>query len=115
LALNITGRKDLLSLWINEAEGANFWLGVLTELRNRGVNDILIAYVNKLKGFPEAINTVFPGTEIQLCIIHLIRNTLRYIASKDQKSFMKELRLIYSATIEEAALIVLDRLEKNRG
>ncbi|MBL1156042.1 MAG: hypothetical protein D8M51_14080 [Ignavibacteriae bacterium] len=68
-----------------------------------------------MKGFPEAINTVFPGTEIQLCIIHLIRNTLRYIASKDQKSFMKELRLVYSAPTEEAALIALDRLEENWG
>ena len=113
LALDITGRKDLLGLWISEAEGANFWLGVLTELRNRGVNDILIACVDGLKGFPEAINTVFPGTEIQLCIIHLIRNTLRYIASKDQKSFMKELRQVYSAPTEEAALIALDRLEEN--
>ena len=115
LALDITGRKDLLGLWISEAEGANFWLGVLTELKNRGVNDILIACVDGLKGFPEAINTVFPGTEVQLCIIHLIRNTLRYIASKDQKSFMKELRQVYSAPTEEAALIALDRLEENWG
>ena len=115
LALDITGRKDLLGLWISEAEGANFWLGVLTELRNRGVNDILIACVDGLKGFPEAINTVFPGTEVQLCIIHLIRNTLRYIASKDQKSFMKELRQVYSAPTEEAALIAFDKLEENWG
>ena len=115
LALDITGRKDLLGLWVSEAEGANFWLSVMTELKNRGVQDILIACVDGLKGFPEAINTVFPGTEIQLCIIHLIRNTLRYIASKDQKSFMKELRLVYSAPTEEAALIALDRLEENWG
>lgn len=113
LALDITGRKDLLGLWVSEAEGSNFWLGVLTELKNRGVQDILIACVDGLKGFPEAINTVFPKTEIQLCIIHLIRNTLRYIASKDQKSFMKELRQVYSAPTEEAALIALDRLEEN--
>ena len=115
LALDITGRKDLLGLWISEAEGANFWLGVLTELKNRGVNDILIACVDGLKGFPEAINTVFPGTEVQLCIIHLIRNTLRYIASKDQKSFMKELRQVYSAPTEESALIALDKLEETWG
>jgi len=115
LALDITGRKDLLGLWISESEGANFWLSVLTELKNRGVEDILIACVDGLKGFPEAINTVFPGTEIQLCIIHLIRNTLRYIASKDQNSFMKELRLVYSAPTEEAALIALDKLEENWG
>jgi transposase-like protein len=115
LALDVTGRKDLLGLWVSEAEGANFWLSVLTELKNRGVQDILIACVDGLKGFPEAINTVFPGTEIQLCIIHLIRNTLRYIASKDQKLFMKELRLVYSAPTEEAALIALDRLDENWG
>lgn len=84
-------------------------------MKNRGVQDILIACVDGLKGFPEAINTVFPGTEIQLCIIHLIRNTLRYIVSKDQKSFMKELRLVYSAPTEEAALIDLDKLEENWG
>lgn len=115
LALDITGRKDLLGLCVSEAEGSNFWLGVLTELKNRGVQDILIACVDGLEGFPEAINTVFPGAEIQLCIIHLIRNTLKYIASKDQKSFMKELRLVYSAATEEAALIALDRLEENRA
>jgi transposase-like protein len=115
LALDITGRKDLLGLWVSEAEGANFWLTVLTELKNRGVNDILIACVDGLKGFPEAINTVFPNTEIQLCIIHLIRNTLRYIASKDQKSFMKDLKTVYTAPTEEAALMALDKLDKNWG
>jgi putative transposase len=115
LSLNIDGRKDLLGLWVSEAEGANFWLTVLTELKNRGVQDILIACVDGLKGFPEAINTVFPKTEIQLCIIHLIRNTLRYIASKDQKAFMKDLKTVYSAPTEEAALIALDRLEESWG
>ena len=112
LSLNIDGRKDLLGLWVSEAEGANFWLTVLTELKNRGVQDILIACVDGLKGFPEAINTVFPKTEIQLCIIHLIRNTLKYIASNDQKMFMQELRQAYSALTEEAALIALDKLEE---
>jgi transposase-like protein len=87
----------------------------MTELKNRGVQDILIACVDGLKSFPKAINTVFSGTEIQLCIIHLIRNTLRYVASKDQKLFMKELRLVYSAPTEEAAIIALDKLEENRG
>lgn len=112
LALDITGRKDLLGIWVNEAEGANFWLNVLTELKNRGVQDILISCIDGLKGFPEAINTVFPKTEIQLCVIHLIRNTLKYIASKDQKAFMKELREVYSAPTEEAALLALDKLEE---
>ncbi|MFH1196814.1 MAG: IS256 family transposase [bacterium] len=112
LSLDTDGRKDLLGLWVSEAEGANFWLTVLTELKNRGVQDILIACVDGLKGFPEAINTVFPKTEIQLCIIHLIRNTLKYIASKDQKKFMQELKTVYSAPTEEAALIALDKLEE---
>lgn len=115
LAIDIQGQKDLLGLWISQAEGANFWLTVLTELKNRGVSDILIACVDGLKGFPEAINTVFPETEIQLCIIHLIRNTLRYIASKDQRAFMKDLRSVYKASTEEAALLALDKLEQTWG
>ncbi|MGK9370178.1 IS256 family transposase [Melioribacter sp. Ez-97] len=115
LSLNMDGRKDLLGLWVSEAEGANFWLTVLTELKNRGLEKILIACVDGLKGFPEAINTVFPNTEIQQCIIHLIRNTLKYIASKDQKQFMQELRKVYSAPTEEAALIALDKLEESWG
>jgi transposase-like protein len=112
LALNLEGKKDLLGLWVGEAEGAHFWLTVLTELKNRGVEDILITCVDGLKGFPEAINTVFPQTEIQICIIHLIRNTLRYIASKDQKAFMKELKEVYKAPTEEAALLAFERLEE---
>ncbi|MCI0446457.1 IS256 family transposase [bacterium] len=115
LAIDLAGKKDLLGLWVAESEGANFWLGVMTELKNRGVNDILIACVDGLKGFPEAIATVFPQTEIQLCIIHLIRNTLKYIASKDQKAFMKELRAVYTAPTEEAAVLALDQLENAWG
>ena len=115
LAVDITGKKDLLGLWVSEAEGANFWLTVMTELKNRGVGDILIACVDGLKGFPEAINTVFPKTEIQLCVIHLIRNTLKYIASKDQKAFMKDLRTVYNAPTEEAAQVALDKLEEVWG
>jgi len=112
LAVDITGRKDLLGLWVGEAEGANFWLNVLTELKNRGVQDILIACIDGLKGFPEAINSVFPKTEIQLCVIHQIRNTLKYIASKDQKEFMKQLKPVYKAPTEEAALENLRELEE---
>jgi len=115
LAVNIEGHKDLLGLWIGEAEGANFWLNILTELKNRGIEDLFIASIDGLKGFPEAINSVFPKTEIQLCIIHQIRNTLRYVASKDQKQFMKELKEVYKAPTEEAALINLDRLEETWG
>jgi putative transposase len=112
LAVDINGRKDLLGLWVGEAEGANFWLNVLTELKNRGVQDILIACIDGLKGFPDAINSVFPKTEVQLCVIHQIRNTLKYIASKDQKEFMKQLKPVYKAPTEEAALENLRELEE---
>lgn len=115
LAIDMEGKKDLLGLWVSETEGANFWLNVLTELKNRGVEDIFIACIDGLTGFPEAINTVFPKTEIQLCVIHQIRNTLKYVASKDQKQFMAELKEVYKAPTEEAALINLDRLEENWG
>ena len=115
LAVTLEGKKDLLGLWIGEAEGANFWLGVLTELRNRGVQDILIACIYGLKGFPDAIETIFPKTEIQLCVIHQIRNTLKYIASKDQRAFMQQLKTIYTAPTEEAALEKLTLLEETWG
>jgi len=115
LAVTLEGKKDLLGLWIGEAEGANFWLGVLTELRNRGVQDILIACIDGLKGFPDAIETIFPKTEIQLCVIHQIRNTLKYIASKDQRAFMQQLKTIYTAPTEEAALEKLTFLEETWG
>jgi len=113
LGVDISGRKDLLGLWVGQAEGANFWLNILTELKNRGVQDIFIACIDGLKGFPEAINTVFPKTEIQLCVIHQIRNTLKYVASRDQKEFMKELKTVYTAPTEEAALEQLNLLEEN--
>jgi len=112
LGVDLSGRKDLLGLWVGEAEGANFWLSVLTELKNRGVQEILIACIDGLKGFPDAIATIFPKTEIQLCVIHQIRNTLKYIASKDQKEFMKQLKTVYSAPTEEAALENLKELEE---
>lgn len=111
LAVDITGKKDLLGLWVSEAEGANFWLNIFTELKNRGVEDILITCVDGLKGFPDAIHTVFPKAEVQLCIIHLIRNTLKYVASKDQKPFLQDLRKVYTSPTEEAALTELDNLE----
>lgn len=115
LAVDIEGHKDLLGLWVGEAEGANFWLNVLTELKNRGLEDIFVACIDGLKGFPEAINSLFPKTEIQLCVIHQIRNTLKYVASKDQKQFMKQLKEVYKAPTEEAALVNLDSLEENWG
>ena len=103
LAINCEGHKELLGLWIAENEGSKFWLSVLTELNQRGVKDILIACVDGLTGFPEAINTVFPKTKIQLCIVHLVRNSLRYVSYKDMKAVAGDLKSIYQAiTIEQA-------------
>jgi len=88
LGINIEGRKDLLGTYISESEGANFWLSVLTNLQQRGVSDILIACIDNLKGFAEAITSVYPATEVQTCVIHQIRHSLKYVASKDQKAFI---------------------------
>lgn len=115
LGIDTSGMKDILGIWIGENEGAKFWLGVCNELRNRGVEDILIACIDGLSGFPEAIRSVFPKTSIQLCIIHQIRNTLRYVASKEQKEFMKDLKLVYRASSEEIALNELDKMSDNWG
>jgi len=112
LGVGIDGRKEILGLYLNESEGAKFWLQVLTDLQNRGVEDILIASVDGLKGFPEAINTIFPQTKVQLCIVHQIRNSLRYVASKDQKEFMRDLKLVYKAETKESAELYLDKLEE---
>jgi transposase-like protein len=110
--INTNGFKDVLGIWIGENEGSNFWLSVLTELKNRGVEDILIACVDGLKGFPEAITSVFPKAEIQQCIIHQIRNSLKYVSSKDQKSFMSDLKLVYKAPTEDKAIFELKNLEE---
>lgn len=115
LGVDINGKKDLLGLWIGESEGANFWLSVITELRNRGVEDILIACIDGLKGFPEAINTIYPDTEIQLCLVHVMRNTLRYIATKDYKEFVKDIKKVYSAPTEQAGLSELENVEQKWG
>jgi putative transposase len=115
LGVKLDGRKEILGLYLSENEGANFWLQVLTNLNNRGIEDILIASVDGLKGFPEAINTIFPNTEVQLCIVHQIRNSLKYVASKNQKEFMKDLKLVYQAISKEAAELELDRLEEKWG
>jgi putative transposase len=111
LGVNIKGRKEVLGLYISENEGANFWLQVLTDLSNRGVNDILIACVDGLKGFPEAIETIFPKTEVQLCVVHQIRNSLKYVGSKNQKEFMVDLKRVYQAVNKELAESELDILE----
>lgn len=111
LGVNLEGRKEVLGLYLSEHEGANFWLQVLTDLTNRGVKDILIACVDGLKGFPEAIETVFPNTEVQLCIVHQIRNSLKYVGSKNQKEFMGDLKRIYKASNKELAAEELNILD----
>lgn len=115
LALNSEGRKELLGMYVSKGEGANFWLGVLTDLQNRGVQDILIACVDGLKGFPDAIASVFPDTEVQLCVVHQIRNSVKYVASKNRKGFMRDLKLVYQAVSKEAAGTALDDLEAKWG
>ena len=106
--INTEGQKELLGMWLAENEGAKFWLSVLTELKNRGLQDILIACVDGLKGFPEAINSVYPQTHIQLCIIHMVRNSLKYVSWKDYKAVTSGLNAVYQAPTEEAALMALD-------
>lgn len=111
LGVNLEGHKELLGLWLSENEGAKFWLNVLTELQNRGVKDPLIACVDGLKGFPDAINTVFPQTRIQLCIVHMVRNSVKYVPWKDYKPVTADLKLIYRSATEEAALLALSQFE----
>ncbi|MCK5881045.1 MAG: IS256 family transposase [Sinobacterium sp.] len=108
LGVNLEGRKELLGMWISENEGAKFWLNVLTELKNRGVNDILIACVDGLKGFPDAINAVFPETNIQLCIVHMVRNSMKYVPYNDYKKVAADLKSIYRSATEDEALLELD-------
>jgi putative transposase len=115
LGLNLDGKKEILGLYLSETEGANFWLSVLTDLNNRGVKDILIAAVDGLTGFPEAINAIYPNTEVQLCIIHQIRNSMKYVASKNHKAFMADLKPVYRAVSKEAAETALDELESRWG
>jgi transposase-like protein len=115
LGLTIKGYKEVLGFYVSEAEGANFWLQVLTDLSNRGVKDILIASIDNLKGFAEAINTIFPQTDVQLCIVHQIRNSLRYVSSKDQRAFLKELKEVYRAATKDLAEEKLKALEETWG
>ena len=112
LGVNMDGHKDLLGLWMSENEGAKFWVSVLTELKNRGVKDILIACVDGLKGFPDAIAVEYPQTRIQLCIVHMVRNSLKYVSWKDYKAVTRDLKQIYQATTEDQALAELDRFGK---
>ena len=115
LAIDKEGRKDLLGMYISKNEGANFWLNVLTDLQNRGVRDILIACVDGLKGVPDAIQSVFPDTIVQLCVVHQIRNSVKYVGSKHQKEFIKDLKHVYGAVSKETAEIELLNLDEKWG
>ena len=110
LGITTEGRKEVLGCYTSESEGANFWLTVLTNLQNRGITDILIACIDNLKGFAEAIVTVFPKTEVQSCIVHQIRNSLKYVASKNQKEFMSDLKPVYKAIDKATAELELEKL-----
>jgi transposase-like protein len=113
LGINLEGQKECLGLWIAENEGAKFWLSVLTELQNRGLQDILIACVDGLTGFPDAISAVFPKTKIQLCIVHQVRNSLRFVPWKERKAVAADLKMIYqSVTVEEAELALASFCER---
>ncbi|GAB7220419.1 IS256 family transposase [Vibrio comitans] len=109
LGVNMEGQKELLGMWLSETEGAKFWLAVLTELQNRGVKDILIACVDGLKGFPDAINAAFPNTQIQLCIVHMVRNSVKYVPWKDYKAVTTDLKKIYQSKTEDEALLALEQ------
>lgn len=115
LGINREGRKEILGMYLSESEGANFWLQVLSNLQHRGVKDILIACTDNLTGFPEAIQSIFPKTEVQLCIVHQIRNSLKYVASKEQKEFARDLKRIYGADTKDGAETELLKLEEKWG
>ena len=115
LGVNLEGKKEILGLYLGENEGAKFWMQVLTDLQNRGVKDVLIASIDGLSGFPDAINAIFPKTEIQLCIVHQIRNSLKYVGSANQKQFAGELKSVYKAFTKEEAKIELDKMEAKWG
>ena len=115
LGYTLEGYKDILGIWVDETEGAKFWLSICNDLKNRGVKKILIACMDGLKGIPQAIKTVFPTVDIQTCIVHQIRNSIKYIASKDKKAFMKDLKEVYKAPTEDLALAQLDNLKEKWG
>lgn len=113
LGINLQGKKELLGLWLTENEGAKFWLGILTELKNRGLRDILIACVDGLKGFPEAIEAVYPEAAVQLCIVHMVRNSLKTVSWKDYKGVTEQLKTIYQAVSEQEALSNLEQFRQD--
>lgn len=108
IGVNLEGKKELLGIWVGKAEGSKFWMQVVTELKNRGITQIYVACVDGLKGFPEAIQSVFPGTIVQLCIVHLVRNSVKYVSYKDLKSVTADLKKIYTSVSEAGALLELE-------
>ena len=112
LAIGLDGQKEVLGLWIEQNEGAKFWMGIMNELKNRGVKDILIAAVDGLAGFSDAINTVFPKAEVQLCMVHMVRNSLKHVSYKDRKAVTADLKKIYLSPSEDAALIELEHFSE---
>jgi putative transposase len=115
LGVNLEGKKEVIGLYLGDSESASFWLQVLTDIQQRGVQDILITSIDNLRGFAEAIENIFPNTEVQLCVIHQIRNSLKYIPWNRQREFLKELKLVYKASSLEAALHQLEVMEKKWG
>ncbi len=115
IGVNLEGTKEVLGIWIEGSEGAKFWLKVVNELKNRGVEDIFIACVDGLKGFPEAIEAVFPKTVVQTCIVHVLRNSTAYVSYKDRKQVLKDLKPIYTAANRDAAMTALDAFDKTWG
>ena len=115
MGITRSGHKEILGFYACESEGSHFWLGVLNDLKARGVEDILIACIDGLKGFPEAIQAAFPHTEVQLCIVHQIRNSIKHVASKNQKSFMKDLKMVYQAETKDLAEYNLLQLDEKWG
>lgn len=115
MGLNLDGIKDILGIWIGENESSKYWLNVLNELKNRGVQDVLLACIDGLKGFSDALRVVYPNAEIQRCIIHQIRNSTRYISYRDRKEFCNDLKQVYTAATEDAALSALDNLDSKWG
>lgn len=115
LGIDKEGKKDLIGVYVSENEGANFWLSVLTDMQNRGLKDILIACIDNLNGFDQAIASIFPKTEVQSCVVHQIRNSLKYVASKDQKEFLAELKTVYKAETKNLAEFNLQTLSEKWG
>ena len=113
IGVNMEGKKELLGIWISKTEGSKFWMQVITELKARGIEQIYIACVDGLKGFSDAINSIFPNTIVQLCIVHMVRNSVKYVSYKDLKSVVANLKLIYNAINENMALLELDQFADN--